>query len=133
MKIRHNILFFILIAISCGVTNGISENKAKKIAERYLIEQGWANKRLDKNSTEIDIKGLKLNGSIDEHLNLRYNTLIPKAVYSKKKDDFWIIGFRYNQNQNGIKNTDKNIGRAVKVSLNGTECHMIWEMYDLTK
>src|SRR5690554_1702489 len=104
MKKYIHILIIMLLILSCGVNRNISKNKAERLAEKYLIEQGWADKEIDTNVTKVDLTGIDLNyHPLSEHLKLRYNSLIPKAVYSKRNGQNWIIGFRYNpNNRSGI-------------------------------
>src|SRR5690606_30227801 len=117
-KIKIELIYILLLFTSCASTQNLTENQAIEIAESYVIEQGYSDKKIDLKKTEIDSDILDQYQTPEKVAELRHNLLNSKAVYSKKTDNGWIIGFEYkyekfNEIQNGIR-----FGKGVWISEN---------------
>ncbi len=124
---RIKLIYFFLLLISCGSTQNLLKNQVIEIAENYVIEQGYSDKKIDFNTINIDYDILDQYNTPEKIASLRYNTLNSKAVYSKKVENGWIIGFeykneKYNEVQNGIR-----FGKGLWISENGKEIRMFHE------
>lgn len=77
--------------MSCG-TSRLSENEAIHIAEKYVLEHGYTNKKITIDSIGLNLKTIdaKKNKKIDS----RYNTLKPKAKFYSKGLRRWTVGFQ---------------------------------------
>ena len=126
-RIKIELIYILLILSSCISTQNLTKNQAIKIAEIYVIEQGYSDKKIDLKKIEIDSDILERYHSPGKIAELRQNLLNSKAVYSKKTDNGWIIGFEYknqklNEVQDGIT-----FGKGIWISENGKEIKMFHE------
>ena len=76
------------------------QEEAIRKAEEFVIEQGYAHKKINLDSTSTELGVLERSGFSREQVReWRYNSLIPKAVYVKKQQEGWLIGFQYTENE----------------------------------
>jgi len=126
-EIRIELIYILLIFTSCASTQNLTKNQAIETAESYVIEQGYSDKIIDLKKTEIDSDILDQYQTPENVAELRHNLLKSKAVYSKKSENGWIIGFEYkNEKFNEIRDGIK-FGKGVWVSENGKEIKMFHE------
>ncbi|MCH4554119.1 hypothetical protein [Aestuariibaculum lutulentum] len=126
-KINIKLIYILLIFTSCASTQNLTKNQAIEIAESYVIEQGYSDKIIDLKKTKIDSDILDQYQTPEKIAELRHNLLNSKAVYSKKTENGWIIGFEYknekfNEIQDGIR-----FGKGVLILENGKEIKMFHE------
>ena len=116
-----------MIFTSCASTQNLTENQAIEIAESYVIEQGYSNKKINLKKTKIDSDILDQYKTLEKVAELRHNLLNSKAIYSKKTENGWIIVFEYkNEKFNEIQNEIR-FGKSVLISENGKEIKMFHE------
>ncbi|WP_396152989.1 hypothetical protein [Flavobacterium sp.] len=126
-KIRIELIFILLILTSNTSIQSLSKNQAIRIAENYVIEQGYSDKIIDLKKTKIDSEILDQYQTSEEIAKLRHNLLNSKAVYSKNTENGWIIGFKYkNEKFNEIRNGIR-FGKGVLISENGKVIKMFHE------
>ena len=126
-KIKIELIYILLIFTSCASTQNLTKNQAIEIAESYMIEQGYSDKKIDLKKTEIDSDILDQFQTLEKTAELRYNLLKSKAIYSKRTENGWIIGFEYkNEKFNEIRDGIR-FGKGVWISENKKEIKMIHE------
>lgn len=126
-KIKIQLIYILLIFTSCASTQNLTENQAIEIAESYVIEQGYSNKKINLKKTKIDSDILDQYKTLEKVAELRHNLLNSKAIYSKKTENGWIIVFEYkNEKFNEIQNEIR-FGKSVLISENGKEIKMFHE------
>ena len=87
------ILLYLLTVVGCD-----SEKEAIHKAEEFVIEQGYAHKKIDLEFTATDLDVIERSVLNRELISeWRYNSLVPKAIYTKKQENGWLIGFRYTE------------------------------------
>ena len=110
--------------ISCG-TARLTEIEAIKLAEKYVLENGYTDNELQIDSTIIqpditeqvmDKKGV---------IQLRRNTLKPKAVFESKGLRRWTVGFQ------SIKDSTR--FRIIRIYGNGKRIEMEHQDLKLVK
>ncbi len=127
-KIKIIALIYIsLIFKSCVSIQNLTKNQAIEIAENYVIEQGYSDKKIDLKKTEINYDILEQHHTPEKVAEVRHNLLSSQAVYSYKADKGWIIGFLYknekfNETRDGIR-----FGKGVWISENGKAIKMFHE------
>ena len=116
-----------LLLTSCVANQKITKKEAIGLAEKYVVEQGFTDKKPDLNTTQIDLDIVEAYLEIDRIVELRYNQLDDKAIYSKKIKEGWIIGFDYKERRQrkGLKQMKE--VKAVLISKNGKDISMIHE------
>jgi len=107
--------FVISILISCG-TSRLTENEAIRLAEKYVAEQGYTDKKIQIDTAKIEpdiVEQVMLPSGI---LQMRYNTLKPKAVFNSKGQRKWTVGFQNTR--------DSTRFRIVRIYRNGKRIEM---------
>lgn len=105
----------IIILISCG-TSRLTENEAIRLAEKYVVEQGYTDKKVQIDPEKIEpdfVEQVMLPSGI---LQMRYNTLKPDAVFNNKGGRIWTVGFQSTQ--------DSTRFRIVRIYRNGKRIEM---------
>ncbi len=126
-KIKIELIYILLLFVSCASTQNLTKNQIIEIAQKYMIEQGYAEKKLDLNKTRIDSDILDQYRTTKEIIESRYNLLNSKAVFLKKIENGWSIGFEYkNEKFNRIENGIR-VGKGLWISENGKEIRMFHE------
>ncbi len=126
-RIKINLIYIFLFLVSCASIQNLSKNQAIDIAENYVIEQGYSNKKIHLNKTKIDPDILDQYQTPEKIRELRYNLLNPKAVYSKKTENGWIIGFGYTKPVKNEFSKKTKEGKGVMISENGKKVKMFHE------
>lgn len=126
-NIKIKLIYIILIFTSCAATQNLTKNQAIEIAESYVIEQGYCDKKIDLKKTEIDADILDQYQTPEKVAELRYNLLNPKSAYSKKAEHGWIIGFEYKNEKLNEMHDGIRFGKGVWISENGKEIKMFHE------
>ena len=88
--------FLISILTSCG-TSRLTENEAIRLAEKYVVEQGYTNRKVQIDTSKIEPDLVEQVMSSNGILQMRYNTLKPKAVFNSKGQRKWTVGFQNTQ------------------------------------
>ena len=138
MKIKYLLLFLSLIVINsnCISQERITKEEAIKRAEDFVIEHGYAQKKLDIDSTKTyyDINEFYL--STEQIVELRHNSLIPEAIYAKKYGlNNWLVGFEFKNwpdSYLSLDTTRKEIC-AVIISGNGKKIEKAHQNYSVKK
>jgi hypothetical protein len=126
-KIKIGLIYILLLFTSCASTQNLTKNEVIEIAENYVIEHGYSDKKIDLEKSEIDSDILDQYQTSENVVELRHNLLNSKAVYSKKVENGWIIGFKYkNEKFNEILNGIR-FGKGVWISENGKEIRLFHE------
>ena len=125
MKI--NLIYIFLFFISCASTHNLTKVKAMEIAENFIMEQGYSDKKLDLNKTKIDSDILDQYQEPEKIIELRHNLLNSKAVYSKKLESGWIIEFEYKQTETSVLSQKTREGKGILISENGKKINMFHE------
>ena len=113
---KRILLFSIIIVLtSCG-TARLTENEAILLAEKYILEQGFTDKKVQIDSTKVDPDYVEQIMSRKGILNMRYNTLKPKAVFHSKGLRRWTVGFQNKQ--------DTTRFRILRIYRNGKKIQM---------
>ena len=98
-------LIFLSALYGCSLEKDAQKEAICK-AEEFVIEQGYAYEKinLDSTTSELDVneRSILSKKQISEW---RHNTLIPEAVYVKKQEEGWVIGFKYTENEYWDSNT----------------------------
>lgn len=91
---RRLLLFsFIIVLANCG-TARLTKNDAVILAEKYILEQGFTNKKVQIDSTKVEPDFVEQIASRNGIISLRYNTLKPKAAFYSKGLRRWTVGFQ---------------------------------------
>ena len=116
-----------LFFLSCGTTQNLNKNKAIEIAENYVLEQGYSDKKLDLNKVKIESDILDQYQTFDKIVELRHNLLYSKAIYSKKDENGWVVGFEYKNEKTNVIMNGIRFGKGVWISNNGKIIRMFHE------
>ena len=100
----------IIVFTSCG-TSRLSEKQAMELAERYVLEQGYTDKKAQVDSMNIVPDIVKKMVSRKNAIELRRNTLKPEAVFVSRGLRRWTVGFK--------SNLDSTRYRIVRIYRNG--------------
>ncbi|MDC6367170.1 MULTISPECIES: hypothetical protein [Flavobacteriaceae] len=116
-------IFAILLVmfVSCS-TNKISEEQAIRIAEKFIVQNGYTNSEIKIDTNQIAADFGETQMSKDRILELRYNTLEPHVSFKSKKMGKWTFGFRNSR--------DSSRYQLVKLSGNGKK---IWVVHQDVK
>jgi len=123
-RMKIEIFCVLLLFTSCASTQYLNKNKAIEIAERYILEQGYAEKKLNLKKTKIDADILDQYQTLEKIAELRHNLLYGKAVYSKQNGKIWVIGFKYKKDKSSKKPKE---GKGILISENGKKIQMFHE------
>jgi hypothetical protein len=126
-------ILFGALAVPAQTKKPLSETEAIRLAEAFVINNGYTNLPPVKDLSKLAYESLDFTNP-NEALNARRNTLERKA-YGVKAGNVgrsgWTIVFRYNvsnkQSRKLIPNYEqhiKEIGRAVTMSIDGSEIRM---------
>lgn len=126
-KIKSALIYILLILTSCISTQNMTEIRAFEIAENYVMEQGYSDKKMDLNKTKINFDVLDQYRTPEQVIEWRHNLLKPRAVYSNKVENGWIIGFEYKNEKFNKIHEGIRFGKGVWVSENGKEIFMFHE------
>ena len=134
-KIILTVLLLFLMS-SCVLQNRITKEEAIFLAERFVIEHGYAHQKIDFDSVRTKFDVIEYDLSKDQIIEFRYNSLIPKAVYARKYAlGKWLIGFDgasiYYSSLS--QDTTTSVLRAVIVSGNGEKIHLEHQGYIVKK
>lgn len=133
MKVRTLIFVASLVVMnSCLLQRRIAKGEAIRRAEDFVIEQGYAHKKinLDSTATKIDVTEYFLDDP-SQISEWRYNSLVPKAVHIKEKFDGWLVAFR-STNEIGVSYYSDSIKvetRVVRMSKNGKQIRIEHQGY----
>ena len=95
MKISK--LTFLCVLSVLGLTfafrtnDSLSKEKAIKLAEQFIIDNGYTNLSADK--SKINYELFESENNVDDILKKRHNTLQPKAFCISERKDRWDVGF----------------------------------------
>lgn len=93
------ILIILLIVCGCYSEKDKQEEAIHK-AEEFVVAQGYAHKKINLDSTSTELGVLERSVLSKKQIRgWRYNSLIPKAVYFKKRQEGWLVGFQYTENE----------------------------------
>ena len=96
--LKKSILIVILIGLVWGQTSAfqktylLTEDQAIKLAEKFIIDNGYTNLPADKSKLRYELLD-QLENNVDSILNHRRNTLQPKAFCISDRNDMWDVGF----------------------------------------
>ena len=96
--LRISILTIILLALVWGLSSAfrandlVTQEQAIKLAEQFIIENGYTNLPADKLKLSYELFDSYEN-NIDSILSIRHNTLLPKAFCISENPDRWNVGF----------------------------------------
>ena len=116
----------------CILQKRISREEAIKISEEFVVEQGFAHKKINLDSTKIRMDVIEYFLTKDQTINFRHNSLIPKAIYAEKHGlGKWLIGFDSTNGDTGYyaQDTTRRKVSAVIVSRNGKKIRMVHQDY----
>ena len=104
-----------IFSMSCG-TARLSKSEAIELAEKYVLEQGYTDKEIVIDSTQLDLDLFENRANKNGVLKLRHNTLEPAASFSSKGLRRWTVGFR------NVRDTTR--FRVVVIPRNGKKIRM---------
>ena len=111
-------LTLLSVVISNAQKRGLSEAEAIKLAERFIVQNGYTDLPPDK--SKLANESFELAESVEEMLKMRYDTLEPKAygVSRSRKGGSpgWTVVFRY---KHPSSQQMRRNGRAVTMNLDG--------------
>ncbi|WP_298794010.1 hypothetical protein [uncultured Allomuricauda sp.] len=92
---RKQILLFtaIIFLEGCG-TSKLSEKEVIGLAEKYVFENGYTDQEIRMDSDMIQLDITERIVSKETAIELRKNTLEPKATFYSKGLRRWTVGFR---------------------------------------
>lgn len=132
MKRTYKIFTLIILSValvwgltSAFQTNGqMAKEKAVKLAEQFIIDNGYTNLPADKSKLSYELFDHYEN-NVDSILKQRHNTLQKKAFCISEDKDRWDVGFLSTSvdlsKLNSIQRQTNLSGRAVIVMKNGKE------------
>nr|WP_299341210.1 hypothetical protein [Allomuricauda sp.] len=115
--IKIRILTFLIIVgfTGCG-TSRLSEKQAMELAERYVLDHGYTDKEAKVDLFDIKPDIVEKMVPRKNALELRRNTLMPKAVFASRGLRRWTVGFK--------SNLDSTRYRIVRIYRNGKRIEM---------
>lgn len=117
-------LIICVLTFSCKTNNQLTEKQAVKVAEQFIIDNGYTNMPANKSKLSYELYD-QLENNMDSILNQRYNILQPKAFCISEDEDKWNVGFlSVGVNLNKLDSMEQNddvSGQAVIVMKEGKE------------
>ncbi len=105
-------------------TDSLTKDQAIKLAEKFVIDNGYTNLPADKSKLSYELFD-QYENNVDSILNQRRNTLQPKAFCISESQDRWDVGFLATRiDLSKLDSTQRQSdlsGRAVIVMKNGKE------------
>jgi hypothetical protein len=111
-----------LFALS-GRYRSISESEAIRLAEDFIVRNGFTDLPPDPDSRKLSHDPLLPYSTVEEELRSRHDTLERKADGAYGGAGGWMVHFRYKSNK-----TDPDARRAVVMDAWGRHIHMIHRM-----
>jgi len=91
-KLTYLFVFLVLgLTFAFRTNDSLSKEKAIKLAEQFIIDNGYTNFPADKSKISYELFESKNN--LDDILKSRHNTLQPKAFCISEGKDRWDVGF----------------------------------------
>jgi len=117
----YSTLFLVMILVGCKTPapKGITETEAMKIAEKFVITQGYTDQPTDITMSEAKIEEEEFATSIEKLLQTRAGVLESKAWEARKfkEKTMWAVGFNFTSDE-------PNVGRCVIMDTLGNDIHM---------
>jgi len=108
-----------LLAPALTDAESLTKDQAIALAERFVLENGYTNAPNSKIKRDLDFESIEWAGSREQLLQLRFNTLMPKAIGIKRINlrfpDGWSVAFDYTDP------TSSHSCRVVTMKSDGTE------------
>lgn len=105
-------------------TDQITKEQAVKLAEQFIIDNGYTNLPVDKSKLSYELFD-QYENNVDSILKRRHNTLQPKAFCISEDKDRWDVGFLSTgvdlSKLDSIQRQTNLSGRAVIVMKDGKE------------
>ena len=105
------------LSAACQRTNKINQEEAIKLAEKFIIDNGYTSLSADRHNLQYEFLYDDNVKNVDSLLKSRYNTLYPKAFCIAEDPDRWNIGFLSTTIEiaklDSIQRNDNLSGRAV--------------------
>ena len=133
MKISYLVMSILCVCMSsCLLQSKIGREGAIDKAEAFVVEHGFAHKRIDLDSTNIQLDINEYFLTKNQTIDFRHNSLVPKAIYVRKYGlGKWLVGFETTGGNSGYyaQDTTRKRVTAVIVSRNGKRVHMEHQDY----
>lgn len=117
------VVFFLGLTSSFKTNDQISKEKAIKLAEKFIAENGYTSLRANKSKLSYELFDGENN--VDNILKSRHNSLNPKAFCISEDTDRWNVGFLSSSvdktKLNSAQRKSNLKGRAVIVMKNGND------------
>lgn len=118
--------FFLGLTSSFKTNDQISKEKAIKLAEKFIVENGYTSLSGDKSKLSYELFDGENN--VDNILKSRHNSLNPKAFCISEDTDRWNVGFLSSSvdktKLNSAQRKSNLKGRAVIVMKSGNDIRL---------